>query len=140
MAEADELVGYGLYIDLLGPLAAGKTRSDFPLGGEEAAAATRWSGRGRAGTWRLSVPAMPGSMPWARWSSSCSIAARPSKGVGCGAPGRGDLRPGVSALQAAAARAGAPLGHDFCTISLSDLLTRALTSCAGCGRLRKGIS
>ena len=31
--------------------------------------------------------------------------------------------PGVSALQAAAARAGAPLGHDFCAISLSDLLT-----------------
>ena len=29
----------------------------------------------------------------------------------------------VSALQAAAARAGAPLGHDFCAISLSDLLT-----------------
>ncbi|MBC7180275.1 MAG: cobalamin biosynthesis protein, partial [Roseovarius sp.] len=36
VAEADELVGYGLYIDLLGPLAAGKARSDFPLGGEEA--------------------------------------------------------------------------------------------------------
>ncbi|MDG1211826.1 MAG: precorrin-3B C(17)-methyltransferase, partial [Paracoccaceae bacterium] len=31
--------------------------------------------------------------------------------------------PGVSALQAASARAGAILGHDFCTISLSDLLT-----------------
>jgi cobalt-precorrin 5A hydrolase/precorrin-3B C17-methyltransferase len=31
--------------------------------------------------------------------------------------------PGVSAMQAAAARAGAPLGHDFCAISLSDLLT-----------------
>ena len=31
--------------------------------------------------------------------------------------------PGVSALQAAAARAGAPVNHDFCTISLSDLLT-----------------
>jgi cobalt-precorrin 5A hydrolase / precorrin-3B C17-methyltransferase len=31
--------------------------------------------------------------------------------------------PGVSALQAAAALAGAPLGHDFCAISLSDLLT-----------------
>jgi cobalt-precorrin 5A hydrolase / precorrin-3B C17-methyltransferase len=31
--------------------------------------------------------------------------------------------PGVSALQAAAARAGAPLGHDFCAISPSDLLT-----------------
>lgn len=35
VAQADELVGYGLYIDLLGPLAAGKMRSDFPLGGEE---------------------------------------------------------------------------------------------------------
>ncbi len=31
--------------------------------------------------------------------------------------------PGVSAIQAAAAKLGAPLGHDFCTISLSDLLT-----------------
>jgi precorrin-3B C17-methyltransferase len=30
--------------------------------------------------------------------------------------------PGISALQAAAARLGAPLGHDFCAISLSDNL------------------
>ncbi len=50
------------------------------------------------------------------------------------APGKGGVSPaarraevisapGVSALQAAAARAGAPFGHDFCAISLSDLLT-----------------
>ena len=31
--------------------------------------------------------------------------------------------PGISAMQAAGAIAGAPLGHDFCSISLSDLLT-----------------
>jgi cobalt-precorrin 5A hydrolase/precorrin-3B C17-methyltransferase len=31
--------------------------------------------------------------------------------------------PGISALQAAASRLGAPLGHDFCAVSLSDLLT-----------------
>ena len=31
--------------------------------------------------------------------------------------------PGVSAFQAAAARVGAPINHDVCTISLSDLLT-----------------
>ena len=31
--------------------------------------------------------------------------------------------PGISALQGAAARSGAILGHDFCAISLSDLLT-----------------
>jgi precorrin-3B C17-methyltransferase len=30
--------------------------------------------------------------------------------------------PGISAMQAAAARCGAPLGHDFCAISLSDNL------------------
>jgi cobalt-precorrin 5A hydrolase / precorrin-3B C17-methyltransferase len=30
--------------------------------------------------------------------------------------------PGISAMQAAAARIGAPLGHDFCAISLSDIL------------------
>jgi precorrin-3B C17-methyltransferase len=35
-----------------------------------------------------------------------------------------DIRvlPGISAMQAAAARLGAPLGHDFCAISLSDNL------------------
>lgn len=33
------------------------------------------------------------------------------------------VHPGVSALQVAAARVGAPLMHDFCTISLSDRLT-----------------
>ncbi|WP_126147756.1 precorrin-3B C(17)-methyltransferase [Synechococcus elongatus] len=35
-----------------------------------------------------------------------------------------DIRicPGISAMQAAAAQVGAPLGHDFCTISLSDIL------------------
>ena len=31
--------------------------------------------------------------------------------------------PGISALQACSAQIGAPLGHDFCAISLSDLLT-----------------
>jgi precorrin-2 C20-methyltransferase/precorrin-3B C17-methyltransferase len=35
-----------------------------------------------------------------------------------------DIRilPGISAMQAAASRVGAPLGHDFCVISLSDRL------------------
>ncbi len=32
------------------------------------------------------------------------------------------IAPGISAMQAAAASVGAPLGHDFCAISLSDLL------------------
>ena len=33
-----------------------------------------------------------------------------------------DVLPGITAMLAAAARAGAPLGHDFCAINLSDNL------------------
>ena len=35
IAQADELVGYGFYIDLLGAAARGKTHKPFPLGAEE---------------------------------------------------------------------------------------------------------
>ena len=49
---------------------------------------------------------------------------------------RVEVLPGVSAMQAAAARLGAPLGHDFCAISLSDnlkpwaVIERRLTAAA----------
>src|SRR5207302_1527194 len=42
-------------------------------------------------------------------------------GIGPGDPAW--RTPEANAMQAAAARAGAPLGHDFCAVSLSDLLT-----------------
>jgi precorrin-3B C17-methyltransferase len=48
-----------------------------------------------------------------------------------------EVLPGVSAMQAAAARLGAPLGHDFCAISLSDnlkpwdVVVRRLKAAAG---------
>ncbi len=38
-----------------------------------------------------------------------------------------EVLPGISAFQKAAALLGAPIGHDLCTISLSDLLTPWLT-------------
>ncbi|MBC6416237.1 MAG: precorrin-3B C(17)-methyltransferase [Rhodospirillales bacterium] len=47
--------------------------------------------------------------------------------------------PGISAMQAAAARLGAPLGHDFCALSLSDNLKpwetveKRLRAAAGAG-------
>lgn len=34
-----------------------------------------------------------------------------------------EVIPGISAFQKAASILGAPMGHDFCVISLSDLLT-----------------
>ncbi|WP_034579329.1 precorrin-3B C(17)-methyltransferase [Carnimonas nigrificans] len=47
--------------------------------------------------------------------------------------------PGITAMLAAAAACGAPLGHDFCCLSLSDnlkpweVIERRLTAAAGCG-------
>ena len=122
--EAEELVGYGLYIDLLGPLAYGKARSDFPLGGEEDRCryALERAGEGRnvalicsgdAGIYAMGALVFE-LLDRGRDEKGVSDAARRVEVVST---------PGVSALQGAAARAGAPLGHDFCAISLSDLLT-----------------
>jgi cobalt-precorrin 5A hydrolase / precorrin-3B C17-methyltransferase len=119
LAAASDVVGYGLYLDLLGAAIAGKARHESGLGAEEERARRALdlaaAGRsvalvssGDAGIYGLASPvfelldrvAAPG---WRRVALS--------------------VVPGVSALQAAAARLGAPLGHDFCAISLSDLLT-----------------
>ena len=122
IAEAEELVGYGLYLDLLGPLAQGKPRADFPLGGEEDRCrhALERAGEGRdvalvcsgdAGIYAMAALVFE---LLDRRENGVSDAARRAEVV---------VSPGISALQAAAARAGAPLGHDFCAVSLSDLLT-----------------
>jgi len=119
IAGASDIVGYGLYLDLLGDALAGKRRHARALGAEAARARLALdlaaAGRsvalvssGDAGIYGLASlvfelidrEARP---EWRR------IALR--------------VVPGLSALQAAAARAGAPLGHDFAAISLSDLLT-----------------
>jgi len=124
VAEADELVGYGLYIDLLGPLATGKQRSDFPLGGEEDRCryALEQAGKGKnvalvcsgdAGIYAMGALVFE-LLDRSETQMGVSDAARRIEVISS---------PGVSALQGAAARAGAPLGHDFCAISLSDLLT-----------------
>ncbi len=119
LASAEDVVGYRLYLDLLGSAIAGKRRHETALGEEEArvrrALDLAAEGRdvalvssGDAGIYGLAVLVF----------ELLDRAARPQwqsiEIVVC---------PGVSALQAAAARAGAPLGHDFCAISLSDLLT-----------------
>jgi len=124
IAAADELVGYGLYLDLLGPLGYGKKRTEFPLGGEEDrcrhALETAATGRnvalicsGDAGIYAMGALVFE-LLDRSPEQHGVSDAARRVNVVSA---------PGVSALQAAAARAGAPLGHDFCAISLSDLLT-----------------
>jgi len=122
--DAEELVGYGLYIDLLGPLAAGKERSDFPLGGEEDRCrfALEQAGKGK----NVALVCSGDAGIYAMGALVFELLDRSADEMGVSdAARRVDVvcSPGVSALQGAAARAGAPLGHDFCAISLSDLLT-----------------
>ncbi len=124
VAEAEELVGYGLYIDLLGPLAHGKTRSDFPLGGEEDRCrfALEQAGQGK----NVALICSGDAGIYAMGALVFELLDRgPDQHGVTDAARRVEVvcTPGVSALQGAAARAGAPLGHDFCAISLSDLLT-----------------
>ncbi|MGB0632688.1 MAG: precorrin-3B C(17)-methyltransferase [Alphaproteobacteria bacterium] len=119
IAAATDLVGYTLYLDILGPRAAGRTRHDFPLGEEidRVRAALDIAATGK--TVALVSSGDPGIYAMATLAFELLETGD-----------RADWRrlaievcPGISALQAAAARSGAPLGHDFCTISLSDLLT-----------------
>ena len=124
VSEADELVGYGLYIDILGPLAVGKDRSDFPLGGEEARCryALEQAGKGK----NVALICSGDAGIYAMGALVFELLDRDENDMGVSQAAKRievQCTPGVSALQAAAARAGAPLGHDFCTISLSDLLT-----------------
>jgi cobalt-precorrin 5A hydrolase/precorrin-3B C17-methyltransferase len=119
LSRASDLVGLPLYLDLLGRDIAGKTRHERALGAEaerarlalDLAAAGRdvaLISSGDAGIYGLASLAfelldLAENESWRRVAVS--------------------VVPGVSALQAAAARLGAPLGNDFCAISLSDLLT-----------------
>ncbi|MFK7942817.1 MAG: precorrin-3B C(17)-methyltransferase [Paracoccaceae bacterium] len=126
VAQADELVGYGFYIDLLGPLAIGKPRADFPLGGEEDRCryALEEAAKGRD----IALICSGDAGIYAMGALVYELMARPEYGTPRGVSGAARrvevvTAPGISALQAAAARIGAPLGHDFCAISLSDLLT-----------------
>lgn len=124
LGMADELVGYGLYIDLLGQAARGKIRRDFALGEEEDRCryALERAGEGR----RVALVCSGDGGIFAMGALVMELLDRPIDAGGVSdAARRSEIihAPGISALQAASARAGALLGHDFCAISLSDLLT-----------------
>lgn len=119
LAQASDWVGYGLYLDLAADLAAGKTQHRFDLGAEElrvrAALEIAAAGKdvalicsGDAGIYAMATLVF-------EVMAQHTDPAVPQVEV--------TVAPGISAFQAAAAKAGAPIGHDFCTISLSDLLT-----------------
>ncbi|MGY1780961.1 precorrin-2 C(20)-methyltransferase [Geodermatophilus sp. SYSU D01036] len=114
LAAADDLVGYGPYLDRV-PANPRQTRhpSDNRVEAERAAHALELARSGR----RVAVVSSGDPGVFAMAAAVLEVAARPEH-VGV----RVRVLPGLTAAQAVASRVGAPLGHDFAVISLSDVL------------------
>ncbi len=126
LEEADLVVGYKAYLELVKPLLADKRTVATGMGGEldrcrtaleqaQAGARVALVCSGDAGVYGMASPLLELSVDY------------PGVEVA--------VEPGVTAALTGAAMLGAPLGHDFATVSLSDLLTpwdlivRRLTAC-----------
>jgi len=133
LAAADVLIGYGPYLDRIPPR-LGQTRlsSDNREEAARAAAALRLAADGKH------AAVVSGGDP-----GVFAMAAAACAEIEAGPPDWRELDvtvvPGVTAMLAVAARVGAPLGHDFCALSLSDnlkpweLIVRRLDAAAGAG-------
>ncbi|RMD74355.1 MAG: precorrin-3B C(17)-methyltransferase [Chloroflexi bacterium] len=120
LANADVVTGYGRYIDLIRPLLrANQEVIATPAMGDEmgrarvaielAQAGKRVAliSSGDIGIYAMAAPVFE-TLQLLGWDGQNPTVA---------------VLPGVSAFQALAARLGAPVNHDLCLISLSDLLT-----------------
>jgi cobalt-precorrin 5A hydrolase/precorrin-3B C17-methyltransferase len=118
IASATDLVGYKTYINLIAPLIDGKRvhESDNRVEAERAYQALELAAEGKyvvvvssgdPGIYAMAAAVFEVLDQYNKpeWQT---IAIQ--------------VAPGISAMQAAAASIGAPLGHDFCVISLSDIL------------------
>ncbi|MFM8747012.1 MAG: precorrin-3B C(17)-methyltransferase [Aestuariivirga sp.] len=115
LTEAEDWVGYGLYLDLVADLRNGQREHRFPLGAEEDRVRHAIALAAQGHHVALICSGDAGIYAMAALVHEV-LALEPSRIAV-------SVMPGISAFQAAAARAGAMIGHDFCCISLSDLLT-----------------
>ena len=118
LREATDWVGYKFYLDLAGTLRQGQNRHDsdnreeidrarFALDLAASGKSVAVVSSGDPGIFAMAAAVF----------EAIDFDAKPEwQGI--------DIRvaPGISAMQATAAAIGAPLGHDFCAISLSDIL------------------
>jgi precorrin-3B C17-methyltransferase len=133
LAAADALYGYGPYLDRVASR-EGQTRhsSDNREEGARAAAALRHAAEG------ASVAVVSGGDPGV-FAMAAAVCEEIDAGPDAWRALDITVVPGVTAMLAVAARVGAPLGHDFCTLSLSDnlkpwdLIERRLDAAAGAG-------
>jgi cobalt-precorrin 5A hydrolase/precorrin-3B C17-methyltransferase len=119
IAQADVVIGYTLYVDLVHPLLRpGQIVEATPITQERQRAQRAIA----LAQWGLTVAVVS--------SGDCGIYGMAGlvleelRVTGWdGKTPEVQVFPGISALQSGASRVGAPLMHDFCAISLSDLLT-----------------
>lgn len=127
LAESTDLVGYGPYLEQVGPLANNPRRhvSDNRREGERARLALDLACAGAR------VAVVSSGDPGVFAMATAVVEELHRRGAEDDHPGAAGARwstveleviPGVTAATAAAALVGAPLGHDFCVISLSDVL------------------
>lgn len=128
ISNSSDLVAYGLYLALLGQVCEGKTHHDLPLGQEIDRAKLALDLAAQGKTTALVSSGDIGIYAMATLVFELldgQLNGQQSKPLN--KPQWLDVEieviPGISAMQAGASKVGAMLGHDFCTISLSDLLT-----------------
>ncbi|MBX2807560.1 MAG: precorrin-3B C(17)-methyltransferase [Cellvibrionaceae bacterium] len=122
---SSDWVAYGLYLQLLGDIGEAKKHHELPLGEEIARARL---GLELAASGKTTALISSGDIGiYAMATLVFELLDQQLNGEDKSRPQwlavDIEVVPGISAMQAAASRAGAILGHDFCTLSLSDLLT-----------------
>lgn len=116
LSECDVVVGYRLYLDLIKPLLRDDvTLIESPMR-QELGRASRAFEQARQGL-KVAMVSSGDSTVYGMAPLIVEMGVRHYPDVEV------TVVPGVSAFQAASALLGAAVGHDFCTISLSDLLT-----------------
>ncbi|MEO0537969.1 MAG: precorrin-3B C(17)-methyltransferase [Cyanobacteria bacterium P01_A01_bin.123] len=119
IAQVDVIIGYSLYLDLIQPLLRpGQIVEAFPITQEQQRAERAIE----LAAWGLKV-AVVSSGDAGIYGMAGLVLESLHKLNWDGKTPDVQVFPGITALQAAAARVGTPLMHDFCAISLSDLLT-----------------
>jgi len=133
LEAAEALYGYGPYLDRV-PMRPGQARhpSDNREEGIRAEAALRHAADG------THVAVVSGGDPGV-FAMAASVLEAVESGPDAWRALDIAIVPGITAMLAVAARAGAPLGHDFCALSLSDnlkpweLIERRLDAAASAG-------
>ncbi len=123
LQSSTDWVGYGLYLDLVADLRRTQTEHRYNLGEEETRVryALELAAEGR----EVALICSGDAQIYAMASLAYELIDATGDRALSDAASRVAVatHPGISAFQAASAAAGALIGHDFCCISLSDLLT-----------------